>query len=330
MNGTATSTDAQIIESAWRDQATWSKTANNLKADLVLWRNLASLAGVLGAFLEVLAASLAGFVLDKTPLLGFDKGWFWLRVVIAILGAVSLAVVPYVMHNKASKDQASKWVRARSASEALKDKIYRYLVGVPPFRPEPSPSDLLNYCQAIKENVNDLYIYAASIDPISLDSDLKKRPLSLTIDEYVKRRVNNQINGYYLPKGRKNARASTMFHNFEFGLGLVAVIMGALASAAVATNQPELSAITPWVAVLTTASAAITAHIAASRYDDQTRIYFATANRLKSLRDEWCSNPNRLDPASIAQFVDNCEQAISTENEEWLAEWIKESESKGN
>jgi len=42
----------QVIESAWRDQAIWSETANRFKRELGKWRNVAAVAGVLGAILE--------------------------------------------------------------------------------------------------------------------------------------------------------------------------------------------------------------------------------------------------------------------------------------
>ena len=38
-------------------------------------------------------------------------------------------IVPYVARTKASKERVREWVRARSASEALKEAILRYLVG---------------------------------------------------------------------------------------------------------------------------------------------------------------------------------------------------------
>lgn len=313
MNETAALDTEHIIESAWRDQAIWSETANNLKAKYVRWRNLAAMAGVSGAFLEILAASLAGL----------GESWFWPRVLIALAGAVVLSIVPYVVRTKASKDRVREWVRARSVSEALKEIIYRYLVIAPPFGPEPIPSDLIKRCQAIKEKVRDLSIHAASTEP-----QRKARPLALTIDSYVESRVNDQIDRYYHKKGRENARAAERFHNLEFGLSLLAVVMGALASAAVATGLPKLSTFGPWVAVVTTASAAVNAHLAASRFDHQAMIYYSTADRLIGLRDEWLANTNRLNPSIIAKFVDDCEHAISTENEAWLAEWTREQTEK--
>jgi hypothetical protein len=296
----------QIVESAWRDQAIWSEVANRLKGELSRWRYRAAAAGVLGAFLETLAATLAAS----------GESWRWLHALIALAGAVILAVVPYVLRTKASKDRVREWVRVRSASEALKEVIYRYLVGAPPFGSASSPADLIKRCQTVKEKVRDLNIYAASIEP-----PRKARPLALTADGYVESRVNDQVERFYRPKGREKALAAKRLHDLEFGLGLLAVVMGAMASAAAATGFTQLSALGPWVAVVTTAGAAVTAHLAASRYDHEAITYFGTADRLIGLRDEWRVTPNRLDSTCVARFVNDCEHAISTENEAWLAEW---------
>jgi len=64
--------------------------------------------------------------------------------------------------------------------------------------------------------------------------------------------------------------------------------------------------------------------ISDSRYDHEAIIYFGTADRLTAVRDTWLSEPNRMDPARVARFVDDCEHAISTENEAWLAKWIRD------
>jgi hypothetical protein len=168
----------------------------------------------------------------------------------------------------------------------------------------------------LKAKVEDLNVHAARARPAT-----RERPIELTIEGYVVDRVNDQINNYYTPNGRKNAVYVKRFHDLEFALGLLAVILGAIASTAAATGLSWLSGLGPWVAVVTSASAAVTAHLAASHFDHAALIYFATANRLVSLRDEWLANPDRLLPAHTAKLVDDCENAISTENEAWLAEW---------
>jgi hypothetical protein len=308
MNQPQPSAARQIVASAWRDQAVWSETANRLKADLTKWRHRAAVAAVAGAFLQTLAGGLAGL----------GERWWWLRALIALAGAVILAVVPYVLRTKASKEQVRAWVRARSASEALKEEIYRYLVGAAPFGPDRAPADLVSRCQVVKDKVRDLGAHAYVEPP------KKERPLELDADGYIEMRVNDQIERFYRPKGRENAVRAGKLHGLEFALGLIAVVMGALASAAVATGLGWLSYLGSWVAVVTTAGGAVTAHLAASRYDHAAMTYFATADRLAGLRDAWLADANRLDPARVDKLVDDCENAISTENEAWLAEWTRE------
>lgn len=310
MSETAVKDQDAIIQSAWEEQARWSETANSLKADLVKWQKLAAVAGILGAFLEILAASIANL----------GESWLWLRAPIALAGAAILAVVPYVVKTKTSRDQLSSWVRARSASEALKETIYRYLVRASVPELKSTPSDLIKSKRAISDKVSDLNVYAASIQPRK-----KARPLALRIDEYIDLRVNDQIDNFYRPKSRLNSLASRRFHNWVFWLSLLAVIMGALSGAEISASHPWLSALGPWVAVVTTASAAVTAHLAASRFDHQAMIYYSTADRLTNLRDEWLVMPDRLDPDIIGRFIDDCEHAISTENEAWLAKWSEDT-----
>jgi SMODS and SLOG-associating 2TM effector domain 1/Protein of unknown function (DUF4231) len=298
----------QIVQSAWRDEELWSETADRLKAELTRWRNWAAIAGVAGALFETFAGTLGGL----------DAPWSWLRPAIALAGAAILAIVPIVLRTKASNDRVAEWTRARSASEALKEEIYRYLVGAPPYGPDPALTTLIERCQAVKDKVADLAGRTAEVEPAT-----PKRPLALTPEGYVDQRINDQIDNYYRPKGRENAIKARKLHELEFWLGVLAAGLGALAGV---TAVPELSLLphlSPWVAVLTTAGAAVTAHLAAARYDHAAMTYTATAIRLAALRDAWQADPNRLEPARVGKLVDDCENAISTENEAWLAEWTR-------
>lgn len=311
MNGAPAAANARgIVASAWQDQAVWSETAGLLKAGIMAWRFRAALAGVVGALLETLAGSLAAA----------GGEWAFARAAIALAGAVILAVVPYVLTTQAAPAKIRAWVRARCVSEALKEAIYRYLVKAPPFGADAQPADLIRRCQEVKAKALDLSGLAAASEPAR-----KERPLELTLEAYVVQRVNDQIERYYLPKGRSNARHAARLHRLEFWLGLAAVVMGALSGAAASGGLPGLALLGPWVAVVTTAGGAVTAHLAAGRFDHAAMTYFGTADRLRGLRDEWLADPDRLAPARAARFVDDCEHAISTENEGWLADWTLES-----
>ena len=309
MNANISTTDRQsIVENCWRDQALWSETASQLKKKLSMWRNVCASAGLLGAFMETLAGTLAGI----------DESLRFPAAVIALIGAVVLAVVPYLLHTKVSKDRIREWIRARSASETLKEIIFRYLLESPPFGPDAAPGQLIDQCEAVKANIKDLSIYAAAIDP-----PRKERPNNLNINEYINLRVKDQIENYYRRNGKKKARAAKKLHNFEFGLGILAVALGALAGANTAFKELQFSFLGPWVAVVTTAGAAVTAHLAALRYDHEAIIFSGTADRLSGLLNKYLANPDRMSVISITRFVDDCEHAISTENESWLAKWTE-------
>jgi predicted lipid-binding transport protein (Tim44 family) len=302
----------QIVESAWQRQAVWSQTAGRMKSGLTGWRTGAAIAGVVGAILETLAATLPDALEFRA-----------IRTAIAFVGAVVLAIVPYVSKTKLSRERVRDWVRARSVSEALKEEIYRFLVGAPPYGAHVPPSTLVERVEQETDKVKDLNIYAANVAPHP-----SERPTELTVDGYVAERVNGQINDYYLPKARQNAQAAKRLHDLEFGLGLLAVILGALASATTAAGFTGISALGSWVAVLTTAGAAVTAHLAANRYDLQAITFYATANRLAGLRDSWQADPARMEPSRVAQFVNDSETAISSENEAWLAAWSRDQEQR--
>lgn len=295
-----------LIESAWKDQAIWSVTADRLKANLTWWRNLAACAGVLGALLETLSAT------------AFSEVEKW-RCGIALAGAVVLAVVPIVVKTKLSKERTSAWVGARSAAEALKATIYRFLLAAPPFDASRDPGAFVARCQAVKDNAQNLNAQAALTTPPT-----KVRPTTLTPEQYVATRVNDQIDKYYRPKAQSNALTAKRLHDGEFWLTVLAVVMGTLASAPAGLGVPQLAALGPWVAVVTTASAAVVAYLAASRAEYQSIAYFTTANRLTGIRDLWQADANRAAPEKVAQFVDACETTIATENQAWITEFNRD------
>ena len=299
-----------FIDSAWRDQAVWSEAAGRLKSALGTWRVIAAVAGGLGALLTTLAGTLAHFGAQ----LGNDGNHY--RVAVAGAGTLLLALVPYVLKARVSTEQVRAWIRARAAAEALKETIYRYLVGAAPYAPTPTPADLVRRCQAIKQGLSDLGALAATVEPKP-----KSRPSTLTVDEYAEQRVAGQVNGYYYPSARKNALKARRLRGLEFSLSLLATLLAAVAGLSEAVGAEWLGEFGAWAAVATTIAGAITAHIAASRFDHQATVYFSTAERLRGLRDEWLASPDRLLPDNALAFVDNCERAISAENEAWLAEW---------
>jgi len=116
-------------------------------------------------------------------------------------------------------------------------------------------------------------------------------------------------------------KRSTQFRALEFTLALAAAGLGVVVAAV------ETDAVAAWVAVVTTASAAVTAHIASERYEGQANTFRGTAGRLERLRNIWQRNRAEAGAEADSQFVVDCENAISTENEEWMAQWLAPADS---
>lgn len=297
-----------FVESAWRDQTVWSDAAGQLKSALTNWRLIAAVAGGLGALLTTAAGMFSRW--------GDD--WSLQRNLCAGIGTLLLALVPYVLKARVSTEQVRAWTRARAASEALQETLYRYLLGAAPYGPSPLPAELMRRCQTIKQGLSDLGALAATVEP---QPSTKSWPTALNATEYAEQRVLGQVNGYYYPSARNNALKARRLRGLEFALSLLATLLGAAAALSDSVGIPALAELGAWAAVATTVAGAITAHIAASRFDHLATVYFSTAERLRGLRDEWLATPDRLSAESVAAFVDNCERAISAENEAWLAEW---------
>jgi hypothetical protein len=83
-----------------------------------------------------------------------------------------------------------------------------------------------------------------------------------------------------------------------------------------------------WVAVITTMIATLTAYIAAERYQYLIVSYQATARQLDMLKTAWLAQGQpEADVAKRHAFLRDCEEAISIENQGWMARWSEETPS---
>src|SRR4051794_21290074 len=105
-----------LVETADR-QSLWSATAGSLKRRVESARGLTFAFSILGALL----AALAGQFHDP------------LRLYFATAGAGVLAVVSFVASRLLGGNQVTSWLRARTASEALKREAYRYAAFAKPY-----------------------------------------------------------------------------------------------------------------------------------------------------------------------------------------------------
>lgn len=289
--------DSELIRMTWADQRSWSVTAGRLRSSLSRWRMVAGIAAVLGAFLSTLSASL-------------DETHGATRTTVALVGAVALALTPYVLRTKSDSAHVMAWLKARATSEALKSLLFTYLV----CERSTGGATLLEKRQRILNNAPNLVPRSAGIAPTP-DRVL----VSLTADEYVSERVRNAAQNYYELAASRRAYRAHMLREVEFGLGLIAVVIGALSAGT--ANVPGLAGFGPWVAVLTTAGSAVAAHAMSWRLEQEASLLSGTARRLRATADAWSIDPNRSHPDRVRKLVDECEAAIATENQSWVVEW---------
>lgn len=312
----------QVVASAWADHALWLDVATRLGDSIRLWRARAALAGVAGLFLSLLATTLAA----DTP------G----RRLVATLGVLLLALVPVLQQRLLSADRVLAWTRARSVSEQLKSAIYRHLMGALPAAPlddgspapdATGPGNLVRHCRAIKRDAADLALLAATTPPHATTGKVR-----LTLDDYLTDRLDDQI-AWYRRKGLTLGNEAQRLQRIEFALGLLAVVLSALVGnllpAAATPAVLESSPLAPWLALIASATAALTSHIAGTRNLEVAAKYFATQDMLRTVRDEWRVDPDRDAPARVLRLVQDAEAVMAAEHGGWVNGWARAAQQGG-
>ena len=303
------------LASAWKQHRIWSQVAGDQKNRIARIRAVTRILMVLGGALQTLAAQ------TQT----------WLP---ALLGGVFLVLVPFLTARHLNREKIDIWTRARSASEALKRIIYMVQAGAHP-TPEEADTALSKTFDDIQDSVDDLLGLTAKYT-----ADAKPMPKTLDRDAYLTNRITAQINGFYRSRAKELSGRADMLRWGEYALALMAALIGFLVAATNGSGPDQIAGLPDWikevatglgawVAVITTTAAAITAHIAASRWDEQVTQYLKTALHLRRYVDDL---PAEAAPGSDAWsvFVQACEETISSQNREWMAMQSKSSGEEGN
>jgi hypothetical protein len=280
------------LEAAWAEQRIWSQTANGLKRQIDRARNAALLLAIATAVLATTASQVSDVSAPAARTL--------------TAAAAVTAGVATLMQRRAGTDQIRAWTRARSASEGLKSEIYSALGGGSHYD-SPNPDQVLTTrTREITDLVQDLQRHTLRISP-----DGKPMPSVHDVDSYIADRVNQQIDDYYTPNAETYEQRVRRLRTLGDLLGITAVILAALGAAF------ELDGLALWIPVVTTIAASLTAHITAARYDHLVIEFLRTAQRLTRLRDDY----QRTRSPTVGAFIDACEDAISVENQAWMARW---------
>lgn len=253
-------------------------------------------------FTLLVGAAVAGVLASQY------KQLHWVAGVAAALSAGAALLG----HGTAGPAVERLWLVARAAAETLKSEAFKYSAGADPYNQVDRQERLLATVGAV-EGDNIAGIAAA---PPRASRALPRGALGQT--DYLRARVDDQLNWYEAKAGFYNRRAS-LWHRLSLAEGLGAAMIGGLAASA-----PGMQFLGAWVAVGGTLSGIFAAYVAGARFTYLAQSYELTARRLRHLRTGWDLVPSDQRDAKWNKFVLQCESTISAEREQWMKEWQRQ------
>lgn len=278
------------VEEVWRRQRQWSAVAIRVGQEINRWRS------------RNLGLILAGSALGA---LAAQGEWFAQSVTVA-LGAASagaLALAAFVQSRVLTAEKARIRVETRSGSETLMGIVYQYLAGVAPF-------DDLDRDRQLGLKVTALEALVPDTAPLVVGEKPDERPLPQIdgVADYLAQRAQPQRE-WHLQRSVQQRGLAARWRAGELVATAVAAVLAAVGGA---LHGPDLSA---WVAVATTAGAAIAAHRAGQQHDRLADSYARTVLALDAvLRD--------FDPADApteASLVVAVERILAAQNDSWAS-----------
>jgi hypothetical protein len=279
-----------IVDDAWQHHRRWSKVASESSRTLSRWRarNLALILS--GAVLGALAA---------------QDQWFptGLTIALGALGAAALAVAGIVQNRMLSPDKVRTRAESRAASESLKAVVYQYLAKVAPFAGPDRDDQLAAKVDAV-QNLARSYLSLA----ITTEPEGTPLPAVTSIDDYVTKRAEDQAD-WHARRISHHERLGRLWRNVELLATASAAVLAAVGGV---LHGPDLSA---WVAVATTAGAAVAAHIASEQHDRIAAGYASTTEELQRLIRDFRRAGQT--PEAAARFAAAVERVLAAQNQSW-------------
>ncbi len=300
---------SSTLASVWEAYLDWAAFSRKKKPQLFFWRRLVLGLGLAGAVFETLSPSFG-----TVQLLGKDIS------PLGVVGAAALAVAAVFSRQVLGGDPERVWVRSRSVAEALQSEAYKFCTRVPPYDRDDREQELKEQRGKIVEAMRDLPLIP---DPAKR-AKKPAPPEGMSVTTYLETRIASQIDpndGYYWKSARDLERRVGRFRGAAVMFAAGSAILGVFGAAGI-------SEVAIWVAVLTTVSTSVAAYFQANRYEYLLLSYTATAWRLKELSDDLGGVPE----PSLGErnrLILACEEAISVENQAWMAKWLQKPEGDG-
>lgn len=290
------------LEHIWGQYRVWGATSRAYKARLSRWRRVVLALGIAGGVVGVLSSQ---------QWIPWGSLWPPLPKALGAASAVLLGLAAYFSKEILSPDDEGRWIRARAAAEAFKREAYMLLARVPPYDGPAVNLDRANEITKAVEGVR-----YERLSPEQKRQSMPAAPLS--VGDYIKVRVREQVEGLYEPAAEKNWAVARKVKSVTIALGALTVVLGALGFLWVGVPA--------FAAVVTTVSASLAAYLYAGRYQYLAVSYLATAQKLEGLRAAWeVSGKTDADAAERAKFILDCEAVFAAESGAWMAEWTRPS-----
>ena len=286
------------LSGPWAAYRTWAATARYHKNAIDFWNVWSLRLAIAGAILATLGQQIMPFAPNEGNLWILYSGP-------GILGAAVIVLATYFSSQALGENRERIWIKCRSAAESIKSALILYRASVRPF-------DGLDRGAQLRQRVDKILQEVKEIELRQPQSESAPALNPLTIEEYIVARVDDQIN-WYQQRAREYQKKSDGFRRYIFGLGAMSVLLG-LASA--------INAVSAWIAVIATITAALMAHMKNQRYQSLIAMYSATALRLGLLKSEWAeSRKTDGDKADRDAFIQRCEETMALENGAWVTQW---------
>ena len=305
MNSSQQDRSKSALAYVWGKYREFALTSRKRKEELTSWRYRVLLFGIIGAIL--------GTLCQESIRAGFNNidNLSWVPSALGWLSAIAIGLATYFGKEIVNPYQEKNWIRSRSMAEALKTEIYLFLSNTTPYDTDSKPEVLIKKTEELLKQVEDL-----PTEVISEEQKQKDMPTEdLTVDEYIQKRVNDQINNFYIQRSNELKQKMERNKNIGLSLGVIAVILGVLGATGWTAG---------WVAVISTITASIAAYAYAGRYQYLIISYQTTADKLERLSTSWkVKGKTDADKEERNKFIIECEEVISIENSAWMAEMIK-------
>lgn len=299
----------ETIDDLWHTRNAWAATARRFQNQTVLARYVQLGLVIVGAVFATASA---------TGLLGNENGDISvLEKAVAGLSAVCLTLVTVIQLRFLSIAKVERWPRARAVAEAIKSEVFCFQAAANPYQNTGTEENLKSALLALTKAVDGHISHAEDLLPeVSHGPHTgRKAPEALDQETYLRSRVDEQIQGFYIPRSREHSRAARNARLVVTLLSLLSAVISALMASGMVTGAGA------WVSVFTTVSLAIATHASLQRRDFLAMSYAKQARHLKRLKQDWALNASLT---TWTDFVNNCEDTILAENRAWMAEMISE------